>query len=399
MEQRRVMAEPFDIARARRDTRACEGLIHFNNAGAALMPIPVADALHTYLQQEEQIGGYETAAAAQAQLDHFYTAAARLLGCSPNEIAFVENATRAWDMAFYSLRFAPGDRILTAIAEYGSNVIAYLHQAQRTGVELVFVPNDASGQIDTNALADMIDSRVKLIAISHIPTGGGLVNPAHEVGRIAQSAGVPFLLDACQSVGQLALDVDAIGCDMLSATGRKYLRGPRGTGLLYVRKAWITQLDPPLLDQHAATLISPTEYVIRPDAKRFENWEQFFAGKAALGVAIDYALSYGLEAIQARVYGLARQLRAELAAIDGVELTDEGVEQCGIVTFQTAHLAPPEIKARLREQRINVSTSRGSGSLVSFQQRGLSEVVRASVHYYNTEAEIDTFVDMLRRLL
>jgi selenocysteine lyase/cysteine desulfurase len=143
-------------------------------------------------------------------------------------------------------------------------MIAYLHQAQRTGVELVFVPNDASGQIDTNALAHMIDQRVKLIAISHVPTGGGLVNPAHAVGRIAQSAGVPFLLDACQSAGQLALDIDALGCDMLSATGRKYLRGPRGTGLLYVRNAWITQLDPPLLDQHAATLISPTEYVIRP---------------------------------------------------------------------------------------------------------------------------------------
>jgi selenocysteine lyase/cysteine desulfurase len=363
------------------------------------MPAPVADCLHRYLQQEEQTGGYETAQAEQAQLDNFYHATARLLGCDPDEIAFVENATRAWDMAFYSLRFAPGDRILTTVAEYGSNVIAYLQQAQRFGVEVVFVPNDSAGQLDTSALASMIDDRVKLISISYIPTGGGLVNPAHAVGAIARAAGVPFLLDACQAAGQLPLDVHAIGCDMLSGTGRKYLRGPRGTGFLYVRRALIEQLEPPILDQHAATLLSPTTYTIRPDAKRFENWEQYLAGKAALGVAIDYAHTYGLDAIQARVYDLARQLRARLRAIDGVEVTDEGVEQCGIVTFQAAQLAPGLIKERLHERRINVSTSRGSGSLVSFQQRGLSEVVRASLHYYNTEAEIDDAVDALRSIL
>jgi cysteine desulfurase/selenocysteine lyase len=389
----------FDLDRARRDTRACAELIHLNNAGAALMPIPVADALHRYLQREEQIGGYETANDAQAQLDNFYDAAATLLQCSPDEIAFVENATRAWDMAFYSLRFNPGDTILTTLAEYGSNVVAYLQQAKRVGVQVRFVPNDASGQLDTHALAAMIDSRVKLISITHIPTGGGLVNPAAAVGNIAKAAGIPYLLDSCQGVGQLPLDVTQIGCDMLCGTGRKYLRGPRGTGLLYVRKGFLEQLEPPFLDQHAATLISPTEYQIRPDAKRFENWEQFFAGKAALGVAIDYALSYGLEAIQARIYDLAASLRAQLAGIDGVRVTDEGVEQCGIVTFTAAQLAPALIKQRLRAQGINVSTSKGSGSLVSFQQRGLTEVVRASVHYYNTEDEIDRCIQTISAIL
>lgn len=382
MEQKgALVAAPFDLARARRDTPAAATLVHFNNAGSSLMPVPVAECLHAYLRDEEQIGGYEAAEANQNQLDTFYHAAAALLNCSPDEIAFVENATRAWDMAFYSLRFAPGDKILTSIAEYGSNVIAYLQQARRYGAELVFVPNDAHGQLDTRALEALIDTRVRLISISHIPTGGGLVNPAAEVGRIARAAGIPFLLDACQSVGQLPIDVEALGCDMLSATGRKYLRGPRGTGLLYVRRSLIAQLEPPLLDQHAATLLSPSEYLIRADAKRFENWEQFCAGKAALGMAIDYARSYGLEAIQARVYALAAQLRAGLAAIDGVQVADEGREQCGIVTFRAAQLAPAAIKERLRAERINVSTSKGSGSLVSFQQRGLTELVRASVHW------------------
>jgi cysteine desulfurase/selenocysteine lyase len=389
----------IDVARARRDTRACEDIVHFNNAGSSLMPIPVADYLHGYLSREEQLGGYETVAERQADLERFYGAAASLLNCGPDEIAFVENATRAWDMAFYSLRFSPGDSILTTISEYGSNVIAYLQQARRYGVEVRFVPNDEHGQIDTRALEAMIDSRVKLISISHIPTGGGLVNPAHEVGRIAKAAGVPFLLDSCQAIGQLPLDVEALGCDMLCGTGRKYLRGPRGTGLLYVRRSLIEQLEPPLLDQHAATLLSPTEYVVRPDAKRFENWEQFFAGKAALGVAIDYALSYGLEAIRERVYALAAQLRGALATLDGIRVTDEGLERCGIVTFEPSRLAPTQIKERLREHRINVTTPKGSGSLVSFQHRGLTELVRASVHYYNTEAEVDYFVQTLQRVV
>ena len=393
------MKNDFDINRARAETRYCEDIVHFNNAGAALMPQPVADTLHNYLYKEERIVGYETANEEQEALDHFYSATAKLLSCEVDEITFVENATRAWDMAFYSFNFSPGDKILTTLAEYGSNVIAYNQQVQRYGVELIFVPNDEFGQIDTQALENLIDDRVKLISLSHIPTGGGLVNPASAVGRIAQSANIPFLLDATQSVGQLPLDVDKIGCDMLCGTGRKYLRGPRATGLLYVRKNLIEQLEPPLLDQHAATLTSPTTYQIRSDAKRFETWEHHLAGKAALGVAIDYALSFGLEAIQSRIYYLAEQLRNNLLSLEGVELTDDGLEKCGLVTFTAAQLPPSTIKQRLKEHRINVSISKGSGSLVSFQHRGLTEVVRASVHYYNTDQEIDYFIATLQSIL
>ncbi len=393
------MKTDFDIARARADTRHCENIVHFNNAGAALMPRPVADALHAYLYKEERVGGYETADEERESLDRFYHATAKLLNCAADEIAFVENATRAWDMAFYSFRFSAGDRILTTLAEYGSNVIAYNHQARRCGVEIVFVPNDEFGQIDTRRLENLIDERVKLISISHIPTGGGLVNPAAAVGKIAKAANVPFLLDACQAVGQLPLDVEAIGCDILCGTGRKYLRGPRGTGFLYVCKGLADRLDPPFLDLHAATLVSPTAYRVRPDAGRFENWEQYFAGKGALGVAVDYALSYGMNAIQSRIYHLAGKLREKLAKIEGVEITDEGRERCGIVTFTAGSLSPPEIQRRLKPYRINVSTAGGSGNLVSFRQRGLEEVVRASVHYYNTEAEIDYFMETLQVIL
>ncbi len=268
------MTGVFDIQRARDETSACNEIVHFANAGASLMPIPVSEALHDYLRSEERIGGYETQTKYDRSLNGFYGVAAQLLNCSSDEIAYVENATRAWDLAFYSFKFKPGDKILTSFAEYGSNVIAYLQQVKRFGVEVVFIPNDESGQLDTRALSNLIDDRVKLISITHIPMAGGLVNPAKEVGRIAKAAGIPFILDSCQGVGQIPIDVEEIGCDVLCATGRKFLRGPRGTGFLYVRKTLLTQLDPPFLDQHAATLVSPTEYQIRPDEKRFENWEQ-----------------------------------------------------------------------------------------------------------------------------
>ncbi len=393
------MAGQFDIDRARRETPACKEVIHFNNAGSALMPQPVSDALFHYLETEVSMGGYESADYFADGLNGIYDSAAQLLNSSPSEIAFVENATRAWELAFYAFRFERGDKILTSIYEYGSNVIAYLQQAERYGVEVVFVPNDECGQIDIGALKNLIDDRVKLISISHIPTGGGLVNPAAAVGKVAKDAGIPFLLDTCQSAGQVPLDVEAIGCDALCITGRKYLRGPRATGLLYIRQSMMDRLMPPSLDQHAADLVAPDRYVMRDDAKRFENWEQNFSGKYALKVAIDYALDWGIDNIQRRVYSLADTLRQRLAEIDGISITDEGQELCGLVTFVSDHLSARQIKQGLSVQGVNVSVSGGSGTLVSFQQRGLTDVVRASVHYYNTEDEIDQFIERLKSAL
>jgi cysteine desulfurase / selenocysteine lyase len=392
------MTQDWDIARLREETAGCEQSTFFNNAGASLQPRPVVARVIEHLRLEEQVGGYEAADRVVHELAEVYGSVARLLHCAPEEIALQENATRAWEMAFYSLRFAPGDRIVTAANEYASNYIAFLQVAQRTGAEIHVVESDAAGEVDLEALRKLLDDRVKLIALTHVPTNGGLVQPAARVGEVARAAGIPFLLDACQSAGQIHLDVDALGCDMLSATGRKYLRGPRGTGFLYVRKALLAQMDPPSLDLHAATWVAQGKFEVRSDAKKFETWESAAATRLGLGVAIEYALALGLQRIERRVQHLAALLREQLAQVKGVTVHDLGRVRCGIVTFTCKGHSPGEVMQRLKANGIAVRTVERASARIDMEQRGLDELVRASVHYYNTEAEIERLCAAVRAI-
>jgi cysteine desulfurase / selenocysteine lyase len=385
----------LDVARLRKETPGCAEVIHFNNAGASLMPGVVLETVKGHLDLEACIGGYEAARQVEAQLDAVYTSLATLINARPHEIAVVENATRAWDMAFYSLPFKPGERILTSQAEYASNFIAYLQVAKRTGVRVEPIPNDDYGQLDLAALERMMDERVRLISITHIPTNGGLVNPAAEVGRVAKAWNVLYLLDACQSVGQLPVDVQTIGCDLLSATSRKYLRGPRGMGFLYVRGEILENLEPPFLDLHAATWTSPYSYDLEPSAKRFENWECNVAAKLGFGRAVDYALEQGVEETWPYLRDLAERFRQSLAEVPGVNIHDLGETRCGIVSFTLAGTRPDTLRDVLKGHRISVNVSRAPSTLLDMSTRGLSEVVRASLHYYNTDEEITRFTKAL----
>ncbi len=385
----------FPIERVRNDTPGVERVTHFNNAGSALPPLPVVSALVDHIHREAEIGGYEAADEAAPRLDAVYESIGTLIGAEPHQIGVVENATRAWDMAVYGYPFQPGDRVLTSRAEYASNVIALLQLQKHQGIELVLIEDDDEGQIDLDQLEVELTRGATMMALTHVPTSGGLVNPAEKVGELCAAHDIFYVLDACQSVGQVPIDVQVIGCDVLSTTGRKYLRGPRGTGFLYTSDRALDVLEPPFLDLHAAAWTSETEYEVRSDAKRFENWETNFAGKLGLGAAVDYALDLSVDITAERLTTLAEMLRLRLEEVEGVTVHDKGPTRGGIVTFTTEHVAADHVRAQLSAAAINTSISTPGHSHFDLPHRGLPAVVRASVHYYNTADEVDRFVRVM----
>lgn len=391
----------MDIERLRAETPGVDHVLHFNNAGASLQPGPVLDRVRRHLDLEAEQGGYEAEALAAGDLARVYESCARLVGGQPDEVALVENATRAFDMAFYAIPFEPGDVILTTRTEYASNFIAYLQVAKRLGAEIGVVPDDADGQVSVTALRSMLSPRVRLVAFAHVPTNNGLVQPAEAVGQVVRSARPRplYLLDACQSAGQLPLDVGAIGCDVLSATSRKFLRGPRGAGFLWIRRDLVGQLEPPFLDLHAAEWVSEGAYVIEPTAKRFENWESNVAARLGMGTAVDYALAVGVAEGWERLRALAEELRGRLGAMSGVRVADTGGVKGGIVTFGVEGVDVRALQVALRERGINVTVSTFAHPVLDAVDRVGAGLVRASVHYYNTEDEVERFVRELEEVV
>lgn len=382
----------LDVAALRNDTPGVDHVIHLNNAGASLMPTPVIDAMKRHLELEASIGGYEAAQARAPEFSNLYDETARLVNGDSSEIAFTDSSTVAWDRVVYSLPHKEGDRILTTSSEYGSNWAAYLQLQERYGIKFDVVEDASTGEIDVQALESAIDDRTTLIALNHIPTNGGVVNPAAEVGRIAQSAGVPFLLDACQSVGQLPIDVHEIGCTFLTGTSRKFLRGPRGVGFAWVDHDALLELTPVFADNHS-TQVSDTRIVFQPDGRRLESWERSYVNLAGFGAAVTYAQGVGIEQIWDRIRLLAALMRTSLAATDGVEVLDRGSVQGGIVSFRIEGRNAIEVVELLGERGINISHSTINSSPHDMRMRDLDELNRASVHAYNTEAEVEAFLD------
>jgi selenocysteine lyase/cysteine desulfurase len=381
----------------RADTPGTSHVAHFNHAGSSLPPQVVLDATIDHLTLEATIGGYEAAAAASDRLEAVYTSTARFLNAKLTEIALVENATRGWDMAAYAIPFQSGDRILTTPWEYASNLVAILQLAKRHDLVIEVVPNDSHGQVDLDALEAALAKPTAAVFITHMPTNGGLIQPAEEIGRLIRQyqPHAWYVLDACQTAGQAPLDVDRFQVDVLSATGRKYIRGPRGTGFVYVRESRIPTTEPPLLDLHAASLTSASAYTIRPDARRFENWESFVAGRLGLGAAIDYALDLGLPSIQQRVQAQADGLRTRLQELDGVTVHDTGLVRGGIVTFSRQGVPAETIHAALSAAKVNTSLSNIYPTYLDDAWEALGTYIRSSVHYITTDEEIDRLIESI----
>ncbi|MEN8239208.1 MAG: aminotransferase class V-fold PLP-dependent enzyme [Actinomycetota bacterium] len=389
----------IDVDRLRSQTPGVENVTHFNNAGAALMPIPVIDAVQDYFQAEALYGGYETHRKSGNQIEAVYQSLSDLIGADRPEVALSDNATRAWDVLFYALGLGEGDRIVTTTSEYVSNWAAYLHVRDRDGVIVDVVPDTSDGVVDVEALEQMVQAReTALITLNHMPTNGGLVNPAAAVGDVASRYGVPYLLDACQTIGQIPIDVTEIQCDMLTGTSRKYLRGPRGVGFLYVREGFFDQLDPVFVEVENAPVVLPDSFSLAGGAHRFETWEKSYANVAGFGAAIDYATDMGIDEMWARIQNLASTMRQQLSMIDGVTVHDRGVTKGGIVTFDVDSRQTLEVRELLAERSINVSTSTPFSAPYDMHSRGIEGLVRASVHAYNTDEEIDDLVSAIQIL-
>ncbi|MBY4128006.1 aminotransferase class V-fold PLP-dependent enzyme [Rhodococcus fascians] len=385
----------LDQDRIRRDTPGASGRVFLDSAGSSLPPTVVLDTAIAHLRREAEIGGYSAAAERRRDLAAVKTSIGTLIGAPASSIALSDSATRAWTDFFYAVPLSPGDRILLCEAEYASNAIAALHRAEVTGAIVEVIPSDESGRIDVDALATMLDDRVKLVSVVHAPTNGGLINPARAVADLAHRHGALVLLDACQSIGQMRIDVDELGVDALSATGRKWLRGPRGTGFLYLRPRLASTLHPPALDLQSAQWVDRNTYQMADDATRFEFWECDVAARLALGAAVDYLLGLGIDNVEEAVVERADYLRAGLRKIPGVTVHDLGDRKNGIVSFTVDDEEPVAVRDRLAAENVTVTVSPRSSTRVDMTGRGLDAVVRASPHYFVTFAELDTMLAAL----
>ena len=389
----------MNIEKIREQTLGCKKAVHFNNAGSSLPPKCVTDVVINYLVDEGLTGGYETFEKQLTRLEKVYDQVSGLINAEREEIALMESATTAWNSIFYSLNWKKGQVVLTGQTEYASNFISYLKLEKEKNIIIEVLPQSSEGEVCLKALEKRLQQGgVTLISLSHIPTNGGLIQPVSRIGDLAQKYKTLFLLDACQSIGQCPLDVKEINCDFLTATGRKYLRGPRGTGFLYVKKKHFSWLNPFTLDLYSANLTSKKTYEIRKDARMFESWESSPALRLGLGMACEYAKGLDISQTFKRIQKLGQELRVELEKIEGCQVHDIGKEKGGIVSFSLRGKDPTKIKGELSKKNINVSISYKTSTFWDMEERGLGDILRASVHYYNTKEEILTFVGFLKGL-
>ena len=387
----------IDLESERRRTTGCLDQVFLDSAGSSLPPDLVVDAVVAHVRREAEVGGYRAADERAGDLAALPEALGRLLGCAGDLVALADSATRAWNQVVTALPWRAGDRVLICGTEYASNAIALLQRAHADGCTVEVVPSGTDGPVDLEALAAMLDERVRMVSLVHVPTNSGQVAPVRDVVELAHAVGALVLLDACQSVGQIAIDVDELGVDALSATGRKWLRGPRGTGFLYVRRELLETLEPAAADLRGATWAGPGTYELRPDAARFELWETDVAGRLGLKAAVEHLLELGPHEVEQAVRRNAAVLRGALAELSGVTVQDVGANLSGIVSFTVDGVDPHVVRERLHDQRVTVSVSGLASTRLDMTSRGLDAVVRASPHYFVSPDDLDRAAEAVAR--
>jgi len=386
------------VAEIRHNTPGLPGRIHLDNCGSALVSRAVVEAQLGHLHLETRVGGYVAQEQQSERLSNVYHSAAKLLGGKYTDYALAGSAVDSWTKAFYSLPMGAGDNVVTAYNEYCSNYVAYLQRASRDGVEIRVARPGADGALDLDHFESLVDKRTRLISLTHVPSSSGQIAPAVKVGEIANAHEKLYLLDACQSIGQLDVNFERIGCDMATGTGRKFLRGPRGIGFLYMNEKARAEIDPVVLTNQAATWTGENSYELRSDAGVFEAWERSCVNQLGLGAAIDYLLELGPEKAYERITSLTRYMREGLAGISRVTLTCQEDAEAAIITFNKEGWTAADIKQVLEKQDIATQVASVVHTRLDLEARGIDTTARISPHYYNTVEEMDIFLNALEAL-
>ncbi|WPN52636.1 aminotransferase class V-fold PLP-dependent enzyme [Pseudomonas sp. P9_2] len=389
---------PLDVQQLREATPGCQsGLVHFNHAGASLPSQATLDAIIEQLQHEARNGPMEAGEQGAVLVENARRAAGQLLNAPPSSIAFASSGSTAWSMAFQALGpWRPGDRILVGRHEWGGN-LASMELAVQAGARVEVIPCDATGAVCPVALEAMLDAHVKLIDLAWLPANGGLINPAQAIGEVARRHAIPYFIDAGQAVGQLPVDVQALQCDVLKSAGRKHLRGPRGTALLYVRPDFPGQLNPAQRDVFSAPWTTDG-FDLRNDARRFETSEVSVALLAGLGNALQEINRLGIERVWERISQTSARIREALHQIPGISLHDLGNEHSGLIAFNLAGWDSFELKRRLGLKRINIGANGVAYTPLDMQARGLRSIARLSVSPLNTDDDIELLIKALHEL-
>ncbi len=384
--------------RLREDTPQANARIHLDNCGSSLMPRPVVSRIKQAFERDIAVGGYVAQEQQAEDLEQAYGSLTRLFGGSVSDYAFVGSAVDGWTKAFYSLPLTAGSNLVTAFNEYCSNFVAYLQVAKTRGVEIRVARQASGGGIDLDHLRSLIDDKTALISISHMPSSSGEINQVAEVGAIAREFNVIYQLDACQSAGHVPVNVEAIGCHIMTGTARKFLRGPRGIGFLYVNEEARNRMEPVVLTNQSAAWTSRDAYTLRDDTRVFEAWERSIVNQLGFGAAIDYLLDLGVEKAAAGIASNAKYLREGLAQVSGVKVECPPSATSAIITFNKNGLAPTDIKARLEAQNIAVQVASVAHTRLDLEDRGVESAVRVSPHYYNNQGDFDGFLTALDAL-
>ena len=390
----------MDIRKIRKDIVDCDEKIFVNSAGSSLMPHSVVKIIKNYIEEEEKLGGYKVEELRQDEISDLYFQAARLIGAKASNIAFAHDATDAYIKALASIPFKEGDVLITSENDYASNQIQFVSLSKRLGIRILRMKTLENGDLDISDFQDLVKKYTpKLVAVTHVPTNSGLVQDVVTIGKICKEKDILFLVDACQSLGQLEVKVEKINCDFLTTTGRKFLRGPRGTGFLYVSDKVLEKgLYPLFIDGCGATWTHTDHFEVHPRAKRFETWEAPYAMVVGFREALRYANEIGIDNISIYNRKLMAYFREKLSALPGVQLFDKGSEKCNILTFRKQNRTLEQTQKGFEDNQVLYNISKRQWGVIDFDRKGVDWVVRLSPHYFNTPEEMDRLVEIIDKI-